>query len=78
MSVPQDIRDTVDHPQSVPLAIKGRLLLLSPTFLAVLLMDMMPPTQPRIIPLYIDYISDWHTYAAALHRLTGEDFSARC
>ncbi|KAG8317532.1 Voltage-dependent calcium channel subunit alpha-2/delta-4 [Homalodisca vitripennis] len=41
-------------------------------------MDTMPSTQPRILPLYIYHIPDWHTHVAALHRLTGGDFTARC
>ncbi|KAG8317734.1 hypothetical protein J6590_018129 [Homalodisca vitripennis] len=44
-------------------------------------MDMMfgqHHTHPRIPPLYIDHIPDWHTHAAAIHRLTGGGFTTPC
>ncbi|KAG8334403.1 hypothetical protein J6590_091266 [Homalodisca vitripennis] len=37
----------------------------------------LPPTQIKIPPLYTDN-PDWHTHAAALFHLIGEDFTALC
>ncbi|KAG8298333.1 hypothetical protein J6590_018746 [Homalodisca vitripennis] len=78
MSARQYIDVTINYYQSVPPG-KKRMAAVpladpprrSPSYLTLSAeMDTMPPTQPWILPLYIDHIPDRHRHVhAALHRL---------
>ncbi|KAG8295935.1 hypothetical protein J6590_068926, partial [Homalodisca vitripennis] len=72
MSAPQEIGITVDHPQSVPPANKKKSAAplsdpprCSPSPASSWILsterDTKPPTQPMILPFYIDHIPDFHT-----------------